>query len=60
MTGPVRTLVFGTRRPPPARLPVGGETVVEDDELRTVAQDRLGRAGAEVRRRLMRLAGEQM
>ncbi|MEV4250520.1 8-oxoguanine deaminase [Streptosporangium canum] len=56
---PVCTLVFGSRQPPLARLLVGGETVVEDDELRTVAQDELGRAGGEAHRRLMRLAGEQ-
>lgn len=51
--------MFGTRQPPLARLLVGGETVVEDDELRTVAQDELGRAGGEAHRRLMRLAEEQ-
>ncbi|MEV4188869.1 8-oxoguanine deaminase [Streptosporangium canum] len=56
---PVCTLVFGSRQPPLARLLVGGETVVEDDELRTVAQDELGRAGGEAHRRLMRLAGER-
>jgi cytosine/adenosine deaminase-related metal-dependent hydrolase len=56
---PVCALVFGTRQPPLARLLVGGETVVEDDELRTVAQDELGRAGGEAHRRLMRLAAEQ-
>ncbi|MFF5204704.1 8-oxoguanine deaminase [Streptosporangium sp. NPDC000396] len=56
---PVATLVFGTRQPPLARLLVGGETVVEDDELRTVAQDELGRAGGAAGRRLMRLAEEQ-
>ncbi|AWS48374.1 8-oxoguanine deaminase [Streptosporangium sp. 'caverna'] len=56
---PVCTLVFGSRQPPLARLLVGGETVVEDDELRTVAQDELGRAGGRAHRRLMRLAAER-
>ncbi|MEU4835274.1 8-oxoguanine deaminase [Streptosporangium sp. NPDC023615] len=56
---PVCALVFGTRQPALARLLVGGRTVVEDDELRTVAQDELGRAGAEAHRRLVRLADEQ-
>ena len=56
---PVCTLVFGSRQPPLARLLVGGETVVEDDELRTVAQDELGRAGGRAHRRLMRLAEER-
>ncbi|MFJ2029288.1 8-oxoguanine deaminase [Streptosporangium sp. NPDC087985] len=59
VTDPVCALVFGSRQPPLARLLVGGETVVEDDELRTVAQDKLGRAGREAHRRLMRLAGER-
>ncbi|MEV7010998.1 8-oxoguanine deaminase [Streptosporangium sp. NPDC051022] len=53
---PVCALVLGGDRPPLARLLVGGETVVEDGELRTVPQDELGRAGAEAGRRLMRLA----
>ncbi|MGC5013935.1 8-oxoguanine deaminase [Streptosporangium sp. DT93] len=56
---PVCALVFGTRQPVLARLLVGGRTVVEDDELRTVAQDELGRAGAEAHRRLVRLADER-
>ncbi|MBG0829413.1 8-oxoguanine deaminase [Planomonospora sp. ID67723] len=59
ITDPVAGLVFATRQPPLARLLVGGETIVEDDELRTVAQDALGRAGAEAHRRLLRLAEEQ-
>ncbi|MCA2181572.1 8-oxoguanine deaminase [Nonomuraea glycinis] len=52
---PVCALVFGPQ-PPLARLLVGGRTVVEDGELRTVAHDATGRAGAEAHRRLMRLA----
>lgn len=52
---PVCALVLGPQ-PPLARLLVGGETVVEDGELRTAAQDDLGRAGAAAHRRLMRLA----
>ncbi|WP_231647121.1 8-oxoguanine deaminase [Planomonospora sphaerica] len=56
---PVAALVLGARQPPLARLLVGGETIVADDELRTVAQDELGRAGGAAHRRLMRLAGEQ-
>ncbi|GAA3468015.1 8-oxoguanine deaminase [Nonomuraea roseola] len=56
---PVCQLVFGTRQPPLARLLVGGETVVEDDELRTVSQDAVGRAGASARDRLLRTAAEQ-
>ncbi|MGV9777442.1 8-oxoguanine deaminase [Streptosporangium sp. NPDC003464] len=56
---PLCALVFGSRQPPLARLLVGGETVVEDDELRTVAQDELGRAGGAAHRRLVRLAGER-
>ncbi|MEU8249373.1 8-oxoguanine deaminase [Nonomuraea sp. NPDC048916] len=59
VTDPVCALVFATRQPPLARLLVGGETLVEDDELRTVAQDTVGRAGARAHRRLMRLAGER-
>ncbi|MEU7891520.1 8-oxoguanine deaminase [Nonomuraea sp. NPDC049152] len=59
VTDPVCQLVFGTRQPPLARLLVGGETVVEDDELRTVPQDVAGRAGADAHRRLLRLASEQ-
>lgn len=56
---PVHALVLGTRQPPLARLLVGGETVVADDELRTTPQDELGRAGVEAHRRLVRLAGER-
>ncbi|NUR84851.1 MAG: 8-oxoguanine deaminase [Nonomuraea sp.] len=55
----VCALVFATRQPPLARLLVGGRTVVEDDELKTVSQDAAGRAGAEAHRRLMRLAERQ-
>ncbi|MEV2221185.1 8-oxoguanine deaminase [Nocardia vinacea] len=50
---PVCSLVFGPT-PPLARLLVGGRTVVENDELRTVAQDVVGRAGVAARKRLMR------
>ncbi|MFI6172901.1 8-oxoguanine deaminase [Nocardia sp. NPDC051052] len=50
---PVCALVFGPT-PPLARLIVGGRTVVENDELRTVAHDAVGRAGAAARLRLMR------
>jgi cytosine/adenosine deaminase-related metal-dependent hydrolase len=56
---PVCALVFATRQPPLARLLAGGSTVVADDELRTVAHDTAGRAGAEARRRLVRLAERQ-
>ncbi|GAA3313293.1 hypothetical protein GCM10020219_025020 [Nonomuraea dietziae] len=56
---PVCQLVFGTRQPPLARLLVGGETVVEDDELRTVSQDAVGRAGARARDRLLRRAADR-
>ncbi|MFE3448019.1 8-oxoguanine deaminase [Nonomuraea sp. NPDC059194] len=59
VTDPVCQLVFGTKQPPLARLLVGGETVVEDDELRTVPHDVAGRAGADAHRRLLRLASEQ-
>ncbi|MET9339736.1 8-oxoguanine deaminase [Nonomuraea sp. NPDC003804] len=59
VTDPVCRLVFGPRQPPLARLLVGGQTVVEDDELRTVPQDVAGRAGADAHRRLLRLASEQ-
>ncbi|WP_433236220.1 8-oxoguanine deaminase [Streptosporangium sp. CA-135522] len=58
VTDPVAVLVFGSRQPPLTRLLVGGETIVEDDELRTVAQDTLGHAGGRAHRRLMRLAEE--
>ncbi|MBB6344086.1 cytosine/adenosine deaminase-related metal-dependent hydrolase [Nonomuraea muscovyensis] len=56
---PVCALVFATRQPPLARLLVGGETVVEDDELRTVPHDAAGAAGVRAHRRLIRVAGEQ-
>nr|BFE88741.1 hypothetical protein GCM10020093_113420 [Planobispora longispora] len=59
ITDPVATLVFATAQPPLARLLVGGETIVENDELRTVSQDALGRAGGQAHRRLLRLAEEQ-
>ncbi|MEU8900603.1 8-oxoguanine deaminase [Nocardia sp. NPDC048505] len=49
---PVCTLVFGPT-PPLARLLVGGHTVVENNELRTVAHDATGRAGADARKRLL-------
>ncbi|MFI7442171.1 8-oxoguanine deaminase [Nonomuraea indica] len=55
---PVCALVFATRQPPLARLLVGGQTVVEDDELRTVPHDAAGAAGVRAHRRLVRLAGE--
>ncbi|MDX3102377.1 8-oxoguanine deaminase [Nonomuraea angiospora] len=55
---PVCALVFGPP-PPLARVLVGGRVVVVDGELRTVAQDAAGRAGAEAHRRLMRLADER-
>ncbi|WP_107656069.1 8-oxoguanine deaminase [Nocardia suismassiliense] len=50
---PVCTLVFGPT-PPLARLLVGGRTVVENDELRTVSHDAVGRAGAAARNRLLK------
>jgi cytosine/adenosine deaminase-related metal-dependent hydrolase len=49
---PVCSLVFGPA-PPLERLLVGGRTVVERDELRTVSHDAAGRAGAAAHRRLM-------
>ncbi|MGI5292493.1 8-oxoguanine deaminase [Nonomuraea polychroma] len=55
---PVCALVFGPP-PPLARVLVGGRTVVEDGELKTVSQDAAGRAGAEARRRLLRLAEDR-
>lgn len=55
---PVCALVFGPP-PPLARVLVGGRTVVADGELKTVAHDAAGRAGAEAHRRLMRLAEER-
>ncbi|MEV5324199.1 8-oxoguanine deaminase [Nonomuraea fastidiosa] len=58
VTDPVCALVFGP--PPPVELVlVGGRTVVAGGELRTVAQDAAGRAGAEAHRRLLRLAAER-
>ncbi|RDI64108.1 8-oxoguanine deaminase [Nocardia pseudobrasiliensis] len=53
ISDPVCSLVFGPT-PPLARLLVGGRTVVENDELRTVAQDEMGVAGARARARLLR------
>ncbi|WP_280265068.1 8-oxoguanine deaminase [Nocardia wallacei] len=58
VTDPVCALVFGPT-PPLARLLVGGRTVVENDELRTVAHDAVARAGADARRRLMRGEGQR-
>lgn len=58
VTDPVCALVFGPQ-PPLARLLVGGRTVVEDGELRTVPHDATGRAGADAHRRLLRMAREQ-
>ncbi|RJL23587.1 8-oxoguanine deaminase [Bailinhaonella thermotolerans] len=52
---PVTALAFG-RTPPLARLLVGGRTVVEDDELRTVPQDEVAAAGAAAHRRLLEAA----
>nr|WP_239003920.1 8-oxoguanine deaminase [Nocardia panacis] len=54
---PVCALVFGPR-PPLVRLLVGGRTVVADGELRTAAQDVVGRAGALAHRRLRRFEQE--
>ncbi len=53
ISDPVCSLVFGPT-PPLARLLVGGRTVVENNELRTVAQDEMGVAGARARARLLR------
>ncbi|WP_174575684.1 8-oxoguanine deaminase [Nocardia miyunensis] len=50
---PVCSLVFGPT-PPLARLLVGGRTVVENDELRTVSQDVIAAAGSAARKRLLR------
>ncbi|MFE3193561.1 8-oxoguanine deaminase [Nocardia sp. NPDC059240] len=50
---PVCALVFGPQ-PPLARLLVGGNTVVADDELRTVPHDAVGKAGVDARKRIMR------
>lgn len=58
VTDPVCALVFGPQLPL-ARLLVGGDTIVENDELKTVSQDAVGRSGADAHRRLMRLAEEQ-
>ncbi|MBF8191352.1 8-oxoguanine deaminase [Nonomuraea sp. K274] len=55
---PVCALVFGPP-PPLARVLVGGRSVVEDGELKTVSHDAAGRAGAEAARRLARLAREK-
>ncbi|MFC9994126.1 8-oxoguanine deaminase [Nocardia sp. NPDC127526] len=53
LTDPVCALVFGPQ-PPLARLLVGGRTVVENDELKTVAHDQVGRNGVAARERIMR------
>ncbi|QLY28916.1 8-oxoguanine deaminase [Nocardia huaxiensis] len=53
VTDPVCSLVFGPQ-PPLARLLVGGKTVVENDELKTVAHDQVGRNGVAARERIMR------
>lgn len=53
ITDPVCSLVFGPT-PPLARLLVGGRTVVENDELRTVSQDVIAAAGVNARKRLLR------
>ncbi|GAB2505946.1 8-oxoguanine deaminase [Nocardia heshunensis] len=50
---PVCALVFGPQ-PPLARLLVGGNTVVADDELRTMPHDAVGTAGVDARKRIMR------
>ncbi len=50
---PVCALVFGPV-PPLEHLLVGGRTVVERDELRTVSHDAAGRAGRAAHERLMR------
>ncbi|MDH2428701.1 8-oxoguanine deaminase [Sphaerisporangium sp. TRM90804] len=55
---PVCALVFGPA-PPVARVLVGGRTVVQDGELRTVPQDAAATAGAEAHRRLIRLAADR-
>ncbi|NUW31335.1 8-oxoguanine deaminase [Nonomuraea sp. SMC257] len=56
---PVCALVLASAQPPLALLLVGGETVVADDELRTVPQDVAGEAGVRAGRRLRRLARER-
>ncbi|GAB4585473.1 8-oxoguanine deaminase [Nocardia sp. IFM 10818] len=53
LTDPVCALVFGPQ-PPLARLLVGGRTVVENDELKTIAHDQVGRNGVAARERIMR------
>lgn len=50
---PVCALVFGPQ-PPLARLLVGGRTVVEHDELKTVPHDQVARNGVAARKRIMR------
>ncbi|WP_067814418.1 8-oxoguanine deaminase [Nocardia inohanensis] len=49
---PVCSLVFGPQ-PPLARLLVGGNTVVANDEIKTVAHDQVGRNGVAARKRIM-------
>jgi cytosine/adenosine deaminase-related metal-dependent hydrolase len=49
---PVVAFAYG-RTPPLARLLVGGRTLVEDDELRTIPQDAAALAGAQAHRRLL-------
>ncbi|MGW4246445.1 8-oxoguanine deaminase, partial [Nocardia sp. NPDC004722] len=50
---PLCALVFGPQ-PPLARLLVGGNTVVADDELQTMPQDAVGQAGVDARKRILR------
>ncbi|MGF6880516.1 cytosine/adenosine deaminase-related metal-dependent hydrolase [Nocardia sp. GAS34] len=50
---PICSLVFGPT-PPLARLLVGGNTVVDNGQLRTADQERLAQAGVEARRRFLR------
>lgn len=50
---PVCALVFGPQ-PPLARLLVGGDTVVDNDELKTMPHDAVGQAGVDARKRVMR------
>ena len=52
VTDPVCALVFGPV-PPLEHLLVGGRTVVERDELRTISQEAAGRAGRAARDRLL-------
>jgi cytosine/adenosine deaminase-related metal-dependent hydrolase len=49
---PICSLVFGPT-PPLARLLVGGNTVVDNGELRTADQERIARGGVEARRRFL-------